>query len=478
MPSRALPARTDPYEHEFWGGYLDRVAARFGVGWADLMRPILPGQDLATARWHVGIFICRASAEELSPYFRLTSSEILGMHLASVFGNSAVVVSEARGAEFDPLSTVVPAGAHARITACGPIRNRDQQVVCSRCQDEAPSLRRLEWQVPWFPVCEKHALHLSADSTQIGTPSVHELITVQAELRYRLAPESANVHYFEHLGGLLRMLLHLNASSSLLRVSPTEIAQVLPAAVRGLSATGYPLSQGLVRSVACPGESGIRMRRGVQLRVRPAQVLCAPRSIQLAQPNRSAVATHPRRLPATAFAGTLSDLLCEPVLQATEQRTQRRVTPEEVAAVTVSMVRTGLDAESTTASLLQPGPRLQRRLASDVLGTLAQMEGVGRLEDYWFAVLAAARLLDRQDVDYGSRRQRLADPKFTDMVLATLSAPPDLVWEWLAREWACCAPPPHAPVHAPRSLARMSQIVEITAAMTFALELPARALAK
>lgn len=430
-----LPVRTDPLPGEFWTGYVQRVAAEFGATWADVMSPVLLGQDVGKARWHSGVCVSTASAERLGSYFRLEAGEVAAMHLEAVFGGSALVVDERARAQFDPWPTVSPRVDHLPLTTCGPVRNRDRRVSCPLCCSGTPGLLRLEWQVVWFPACEEHGVLLSQDG---GEPVAAEPEVLQAQrtVRARLTANRRNRWFFEHLTALTRSMLGVGHRGSLIRRSPAEVAEVLPVAVRGVQAEGFPRSQGLV---GCSVVAG-RLR---QQSIGAAQLLRPPTSLRRSRGRRvqRPVEMLPRRLPRSLFAGTISDLLDD----AAESVISSRSVPEQVAAVTVAMVVTGQDAQSTVEGLFEVGPRISRGMAEDVLVALAEVERHGRLEGYWAAIRSAAQVVEREGVDYRERRVLLDSSYFTWRVLRAEVAPPMVVWTWLAHEWAGEALPNHAP---------------------------------
>lgn len=441
MPDpRPVPLRTDPLPSELWTGYVHRVADRFGATWKDVMGPVLPEQDLGKARWHAGVCVSDRSARRLATYFRLEPEQVVAMHLESVFGGSAIILDDRVRAQFDPWPTVSLSGGHVRLTACGPVRNHDRRVSCPACCAHTPGLMRLEWQMVWLPVCEEHGVLLTQEGGKavMATP---EAIDAQHAVRARLTSSPGSAQFFEHLAALTRSLLGLGYNASLIRLDPVDLADVLPAAVRGVEAEGFPLSQGLVD---CAPRGG-RLWQG-RVSSHPALRLHAPAPrVRSRGSTATVVASFPRRLPSSLFAGMVSDLLYEPAMNATGRRTNRRTIPEEVAAVTAAMVRTGQDAQTTVAALFDRGPRIVRGIANDVLFALAEVEQQGRLEDYWAAIRRAARVLEREGVDYRNRRDLLGTSHFTRRVLQAEVAPPVVVWTWLAREWAADDLPHHAP---------------------------------
>lgn len=142
------------------------------------------------------------------------------------------------------------------------------------------------------------------------------------------------------------------------------------------------------------------------------------------------------------FSGQISDYLGPAMLESSRVN-HWCCAADEVAAVTTAMTRFDMSLHDATASGYRGGPRALPRFRQRVVEVLASVERTGHLEDYWAAAHTAATVLDRENINYGQRRELVADDSFVARVLVETDLPRRAVLDWLVSEWAGEPRPPH-----------------------------------
>lgn len=418
-PIATLPNRIEPRRHESWRGYTHRAARFYDVSWFGLLSPVLGRCATRSARRRAGIYASPSSARRLAEYFRLSSDEVQEMHLA-VFEGSAITIGADLAAQFDPFADP-ETRVTLRVSRCGPVPNCQRQAVCWQCRADEPDWLPLEWCLTWFPVCAEHGILLSRDpKTRIGADP--DVLKAQEVLRSWLPPSPGNAFVFEHLTQVVKDLLGVAPSSLVSAREPAEIASVLPQAVRAVATPGFPEAQCLSARFPRMSRPAIQVLRAIEpIRRGPVE----PRQLD----------QHPRALPNSLFAGAVSDLLGSTVFD-NSLCSLARVRAEQIGSITTAMARFGLSLEGATPDTLIAGERRLARLRRCVLDVLAQLERVGRLESFWYAIGDAASQLDLARVDYAQRWVLVCDQTFLNELLFESSIDRRLAKIWLEAEWA------------------------------------------
>ena len=421
-----LPVRTDPLPGEFWGGYLQRVATRFGITSESLLRPLGVGgsardRPRTAAPWPslAGVCVLPTSARELAAYLRIDPTEVAAMHLETAIGSPWVNVSDRHRHALDVLNRC---GSDGLRTQCaGPIWSSTVDVRCPRCWEQRPGLVKAVWRIATMPACRDHGELLEVSGRREAAAASPSLLDAQEQLTsWATGPIADRRWRFELVETGLR------------RASPTgnlrlaEIADRLPGAVLNAAGVGYPHAQGLVNADATWAQ-----RRRIPRE--PHYLLRAPEQLRRAE-RTSRLHQHPVRIPATLVPGPLNDLLITAV-EKLPWGEHLQPPPERIAAIGSAMIRFGCPlAMASGGSDNLPGdpPNIDHR----VLTTLCIIEQEGRLERFWQVCADLTQRLVAENIDYDQRFETLDDGRFVGSVFRSSGVDYAVAATWLFNEWA------------------------------------------
>nr|WP_277628497.1 TniQ family protein [Arsenicicoccus dermatophilus] len=148
--------RIPPLPGEAWPGYLDRVAAHYGVTPPALVSPISRrwAERLTRPlnRWTSGLAITLDTAAAVAQLFNLHTDEVTAMHMQADAGTT-LTVTQADLDAFDPVSgDATP----SRSESLGWVIDRGEPRWCPTCRERRPDLQLRIFRYPWLVFCPTH----------------------------------------------------------------------------------------------------------------------------------------------------------------------------------------------------------------------------------------------------------------------------------------------------------------------------------